>query len=250
MISIASRTSSVLCAAVSLLVAFDLVACQGSRVLSADETEKLEKEILEHTNKKLSDSIVANLLQLILGTIVVVIMMIAIYKCLKRNEEFYRTQGEAFLVLNHSTDPELTFSFVFHRRNGSNIPDAERDACAEPAQPEPEQLLLCRGQQPATAVLTAGRTVRQEVLVRAGLLMISSIMSFGASLRNRTANVTQNFDDSRPIKRLKPVLFPLEIESIWWTHSSSSALTGCRNFRIAHAESSVNIHAKAPSPNL
>lgn len=80
-----------------LLVLFDSVVCHGVRVRSADEADRLEDEfrrLNEGKNDQLAESIAVNLLKLILITIVLVIMAIAIYKCLKRNEEFYRNQGK------------------------------------------------------------------------------------------------------------------------------------------------------------
>ena len=109
MISVASRT----CWALLLLLLFGLAACEDGRVKRDDDdsSDRLRKQkLLERINEEIEedkrrqienelressiDALVANLAKLILCTIVIMIMMFAIYKCLKRNEEFYRNQGK------------------------------------------------------------------------------------------------------------------------------------------------------------
>lgn len=84
-----------------LLLFVGLVTCQGSLVkegieMHIDEENEWKRKLLEQPEKpeKNQEKLVEPLVQLIVGSVAVVIMMVAIYKCLKNNEKFYQNQGE------------------------------------------------------------------------------------------------------------------------------------------------------------
>lgn len=109
MISLLSRTSSILL----LILVFNLVACQAGRVRRAyddEEEEALRKQrLLEKVQKDIEEDkreqrerrrdllaadLFVSIIQLMIGTGIIALMLFAIYKCLKKNEQFYRQQGK------------------------------------------------------------------------------------------------------------------------------------------------------------
>lgn len=58
-----------------------------------EEDKRLQKAERERYNK-LAEELVKGIIQLIIGSVVIGIMIYAIYKCIKKNEEFYRQQGK------------------------------------------------------------------------------------------------------------------------------------------------------------